>query len=59
MSWPEIEITYRVTLDPDLLEQAKTDGRTAEEVKRDLRQHGIKSRFVADCEVEEVGNVQL
>ncbi len=59
MSWPEIEITYRVTLDPDLMEQAKTDGRTAEDVKRDLRRQGINSKFVADYDVEEVGNVTL
>jgi len=59
MAWPEIEITYRVTLDPDRLEEAKDSGLTAQDVARELRRQGIKSHYVSDCEVQEVGNVSL
>mgnify|MGYP003396252227 CR=1 FL=1 len=57
--YQEILLTYRVTLDADALLQAKEDGKTAKDIQRDLDVHGIKSTYVADCEVEEVGDVKL
>ena len=56
---PEITITYKVTLNTDVIGKELGEGRidSLKDVKQDLERRGIGSGYVSDFEIDEVEDV--
>ncbi len=53
----QIKVVYIYFLDQNNITEALNDGISPDDIKRDVKYRGIKSRFVTDYDVDEVESI--
>jgi hypothetical protein len=53
----QIKVTYIYYLDQNNITEALNDGKSPDDIKRDVKYRGIKSRFVTDYNIDEVESI--